>query len=54
MSRIGRVEKSVDAHRGAVLVGKWSHDATGLLTGTFLFTEIMTILGNLCINYIDK
>ncbi|XP_064456639.1 intraflagellar transport protein 80 homolog isoform X1 [Ornithodoros turicata] len=32
VSRTGRVEKSVEAHRGAVLSGEWSPDATALLT----------------------
>lgn len=29
----GRMEKSVDAHRGACLVGRWSHDGAGIVTG---------------------
>ncbi|XP_065217449.1 intraflagellar transport protein 80 homolog isoform X2 [Planococcus citri] len=29
----GRTEKTADAHRGAVLVGKWSSDGSSLLTG---------------------
>lgn len=33
MSRSGRVEKSVEAHRGAVLAGRWNHDGTALITG---------------------
>lgn len=32
----GRLEKSIDAHRGAVLVGKWSTDGSSLLTGMLL------------------
>ncbi|XP_046379883.1 intraflagellar transport protein 80 homolog [Haliotis rufescens] len=32
ISRTGRVEKSVDAHKGAVLSGKWSYDGTALVT----------------------
>ena len=28
-----RLEKSVEAHRGAVLAGRWSHDGTALVTG---------------------
>lgn len=32
ISKSGRIEKSVDAHRGAVLAGKWSHDGTALVT----------------------
>ncbi|XP_062521440.1 intraflagellar transport protein 80 homolog [Corticium candelabrum] len=32
LSRLGRVEKSVDAHRGAVLMSRWSHDGTALVT----------------------
>lgn len=32
VSRSGRVEKSVEAHRGAVLAGRWNHDGTALIT----------------------
>ncbi|KAI4815665.1 hypothetical protein KUCAC02_005802, partial [Chaenocephalus aceratus] len=31
-SKIGRVEKSVDAHKGAVLAGRWNYDGTALIT----------------------
>ncbi|XP_018322477.1 intraflagellar transport protein 80 homolog [Agrilus planipennis] len=31
--RNGRFERSVEAHKGAVLVGAWSYDGNGLLTG---------------------
>ncbi|XP_064418295.1 intraflagellar transport protein 80 homolog isoform X1 [Latimeria chalumnae] len=32
VSRTGRVEKSVDAHRGAVLAGRWNCEGTALVT----------------------
>uniref|UniRef100_A0A673GGL4 Uncharacterized protein n=1 Tax=Sinocyclocheilus rhinocerous TaxID=307959 RepID=A0A673GGL4_9TELE len=32
VSKSGRVEKSVEAHRGAVLAGRWNHDGTALIT----------------------
>ncbi|CAL4111796.1 unnamed protein product, partial [Meganyctiphanes norvegica] len=32
VGRNGRIEKSVEAHRGAALAGKWSHDGQGMLT----------------------
>ncbi|XP_045601736.1 intraflagellar transport protein 80 homolog [Procambarus clarkii] len=32
VGRSGRNEKIVEAHRGAVLVGRWSHDGAGLVT----------------------
>ena len=32
VSRMGRVEKTVEAHKGAVLGGRWSGDGTALLT----------------------
>ena len=32
VSRLGRVEKAVDAHRGAILGAQWSKDGTALLT----------------------
>uniref|UniRef100_T1JXD2 Uncharacterized protein n=1 Tax=Tetranychus urticae TaxID=32264 RepID=T1JXD2_TETUR len=32
-SRTGKLEKSVEAHKGAILVIKWSHDGTALATG---------------------
>ncbi|XP_014282320.1 intraflagellar transport protein 80 homolog isoform X1 [Halyomorpha halys] len=33
IGKSGRIEKSVDAHKGAVLVGQWSPDGSSLLTG---------------------
>ncbi|KAL1513318.1 hypothetical protein ABEB36_002740 [Hypothenemus hampei] len=32
MNRSGRIERSVDAHKGAILVGQWGNDGTGFLT----------------------
>lgn len=32
MNRSGRIERSIDAHKGAILVGQWSCDGAGLLT----------------------
>ncbi|XP_078612464.1 intraflagellar transport protein 80 homolog isoform X2 [Branchiostoma floridae x Branchiostoma japonicum] len=32
ISRLGRVEKSVEAHKGAVLSGRWSYDGTAMAT----------------------
>ena len=32
ISQGGRIEKSVDAHKGAVLTGRWSHDSNALVT----------------------
>lgn len=32
ISRSGRIEKVVDAHKGATLTAKWSHDGSSLLT----------------------
>ena len=32
ISRLGRVEKSVEGHKGAVLGAQWSFDTTALLT----------------------
>lgn len=37
MNRTGRIERTVDAHKGAILVGQWSNDGTGLLTGTHIY-----------------
>ena len=34
ISKTGRTEKSVEAHRGAVLACRWSHDGSALVTGT--------------------
>nr|XP_020471287.1 intraflagellar transport protein 80 homolog isoform X1 [Monopterus albus]XP_020471288.1 intraflagellar transport protein 80 homolog isoform X1 [Monopterus albus]XP_020471290.1 intraflagellar transport protein 80 homolog isoform X1 [Monopterus albus] len=31
-SKIGRIEKSVEAHKGAVLAGRWNYDGTALIT----------------------
>ncbi|XP_038162299.1 intraflagellar transport protein 80 homolog [Cyprinodon tularosa] len=32
VSKMGRIEKSVEAHKGAVLAGRWNYDGTALLT----------------------
>ncbi|GIX75577.1 intraflagellar transport protein 80 homolog [Caerostris extrusa] len=32
INRTGRIEKSIEAHRGAVLSGRWSHDGTAFVT----------------------
>ncbi|XP_043275719.1 intraflagellar transport protein 80 homolog [Venturia canescens] len=32
VNKTGRVEKSVEAHKGATLVGKWAYDGSALLT----------------------
>ncbi|EFA04099.2 intraflagellar transport protein 80 homolog [Tribolium castaneum] len=32
MNRSGRIERSVEAHKGAILVGQWGNDGAGLLT----------------------
>lgn len=32
-SKAGRIEKSVEAHKGAVLAGRWNLDGTALVTG---------------------
>ncbi|XP_077146768.1 intraflagellar transport protein 80 homolog isoform X2 [Ranitomeya variabilis] len=32
ISKLGRVEKSVEAHSGAVLAGRWNNDGTALVT----------------------
>ncbi|XP_064159238.1 intraflagellar transport protein 80 homolog [Anguilla rostrata] len=31
-SKTGRIEKSVEAHRGAVMAGRWNYDGTALIT----------------------
>lgn len=37
ISRNGRIEKSVEAHRGAVLSGRWSFDGSAMVTGSVWF-----------------
>lgn len=32
VSKLGRIEKSVEAHKGAVLAGRWNYDGTALTT----------------------
>jgi hypothetical protein len=39
ISKNGRIEKSVDAHQGAALTGRWSYDGAGLLTGKMLAVQ---------------
>jgi len=33
LSKLGRVEKSVEAHTGAVLAARWCGDCTALVSG---------------------
>ena len=33
ISRQGRIEKAVEAHRGAVLSARWSFDGSAVITG---------------------
>jgi len=33
VNKSGRIEKSIDAHKGAITVGRWSTDGSALLTG---------------------
>lgn len=33
VTKMGRIEKSVEAHKGAVLAGRWNYDGTALITG---------------------
>lgn len=35
MSKITKIDKTVDAHEGNVTVGKWSPDGSTLLTGQY-------------------
>lgn len=32
-SKAGRIEKTIEAHKGAVLAGRWNFDGTALVTG---------------------
>ncbi|KAL9845072.1 intraflagellar transport protein 80 homolog isoform 2-T2 [Geothlypis trichas] len=38
ISKLGRVEKSVEAHCGAVLAGRWNYEGTALVTGTPVYS----------------
>ncbi|XP_061493185.1 intraflagellar transport protein 80 homolog isoform X2 [Rhineura floridana] len=38
ISKTGRVEKSVEAHCGAVLAGRWNYEGTALVTGTPIYS----------------
>lgn len=40
VNKNGRIEKSVDAHKGATTVGRWSNDGSALLTGKTLYKDI--------------
>ena len=44
MSRLGRVEKAVEAHKGAVLGAHWSNDGTALLTCKYFALLLLVIL----------
>lgn len=43
MNRAGRIERSVEAHKGAVLVGQWGNDGTSLLTGELFYLQIINM-----------
>ena len=43
ISKTGRVEKSIDAHKGAVLSGRWSYDGSAFVTGSFNYFTVRTI-----------
>ncbi|XP_078245171.1 intraflagellar transport protein 80 homolog isoform X2 [Pogona vitticeps] len=38
ISKTGRIEKSVEAHCGAVLAGRWNYEGTALVTGTPIYS----------------
>lgn len=48
VSRSGRVEKTVDAHRGAVMGTRWSKDGTAMLTCkdllNYLTSRVVTVM----------
>lgn len=52
VSKMGRVEKSVEAHKGAVLAGKWNYDGTALITGKDVFF-LKNIKIFICLFYLD-
>lgn len=33
ITKTGNIERAVDAHKGAILVGQWGHNGASLLTG---------------------
>ena len=43
VSSLGRVEKTVEAHKGAVLGALWSHDGSALITCMFIDAHIKWI-----------
>ena len=44
VSRNGRIEKSVAAHAGATIAGKWSYDGSALFTGCMKFKVVWAML----------
>ncbi|KAG8445234.1 hypothetical protein GDO86_010132 [Hymenochirus boettgeri] len=38
ISKLGRLEKSVEAHSGAVLAGRWNYEGTALVTGSPVYS----------------
>ncbi len=49
MNKNGRIEKTVEAHRGATICVRWSPDGSQFATGCCCFTSLAFILlfGNL-------
>jgi len=40
LSKLGRVEKSVEAHTGAVLAARWCGDYTALVSGVCIYMYV--------------
>ena len=43
LSKLGRVEKSVEAHTGAVLATRWCEDYTALVSGVCVCVYMSTV-----------
>jgi len=41
VNKNGRIEKSIEAHKGATTVGRWNTDGSALLTGTARYNIIL-------------
>ena len=52
VSSVGRVEKTVEAHKGAVLGALWSHDGTALITSIYTHSPLHTHTQYPCVLYL--
>lgn len=46
LSKLGRVEKSTEAHTGAVLAARWCSDCTAIVSGRCMPSNVILLISN--------